>query len=100
VPRLTKIWADAASRGKKLADWCQQQGDGWELEIVERAPGTRSFQMQPCRWVVGRCFAWLSRDCQMAKDYVRKVQTSETFIERALVRVLLRRLAAHIPGAQ
>jgi putative transposase len=35
VPRLTKIWADAAYRGKELADWCKQQGDGWELEVVE-----------------------------------------------------------------
>jgi putative transposase len=25
VPRLQKIWADAAYRGKELADWCQQQ---------------------------------------------------------------------------
>jgi putative transposase len=35
VPRLQKIWADAACRGQDLADWRQQQG-GWELEIVER----------------------------------------------------------------
>src|SRR5579859_2801548 len=36
VPRLKKIWADAAYRGKELAEWCRQQGDGWDLEIVER----------------------------------------------------------------
>jgi putative transposase len=42
VPRLKKIWADAAYRGQELADCCQQQG-GWELEIVEREPGTRGF---------------------------------------------------------
>jgi putative transposase len=28
VPRLQRIWADAAYRGRELADWCQQQGDG------------------------------------------------------------------------
>jgi putative transposase len=54
VPRLKKIWADAAYRGKELADWCQQQGTGWDLEIVERAPGTHGFQVQPRRWVVER----------------------------------------------
>jgi hypothetical protein len=27
VPRLKKIWADSAYRGKELADWCQAQGD-------------------------------------------------------------------------
>jgi putative transposase len=51
MPRLQKIWADAAYRGKELAAWCQQQGS-WELEIVEREPGARGFQVQPRRWVV------------------------------------------------
>jgi len=57
VPRLKIIWADAAYRGKELNDWCQQQGDGWVPEIVEREPGTKGFQGQPRRWVVERCFA-------------------------------------------
>jgi putative transposase len=51
------IWADAAYRGKELADWCRQQGNGWDLEVVERAPGTRGFSVQPRRWVVERSFA-------------------------------------------
>jgi putative transposase len=91
VPRLQKIWADAAYRGQDLADWCQQYG-GWELEIVEREPGTRGFQVQPRRWVVERCFAWLSRHRRLAKDYECKVQTSETLIEVAMIRLLLARL--------
>jgi putative transposase len=91
VPRLKKIWADAAYRGKELADWCRQQGDGWELEIVEREPGTRGFAVQPRRWVVERSFAWLSRNRRLAKDYERKVQTSETLIELAGIRLVLRR---------
>ena len=92
VPRLKKIWADAAYRGKELADWCRQQGDGWELEIVAREPGTRGFTVQPRRWVVERSFAWLIRNRRLAKDYERKVQTSETLIELAASRLLLRRL--------
>jgi putative transposase len=93
VPRLKKIWADAAYRGKELADWCQQQGDGWELEVVERKPGQRGFAVQPRRWVVERSFVWLSRNRRLAKDYERMVQTSETFIEVAMTRLVLRRLA-------
>src|SRR5215472_12785064 len=92
VPRLKKIWADAAYRGRELAEWCQQQGDGWDLEIVEREPGTRGFQVQPRRWVVERSFAWLSRSRRLAKDYERKVQTSETLIEVAMIRLLVARL--------
>lgn len=92
VPRLKKIWADAAYRGQELADWCQLQG-GWELEIVEREPGSRGFNVQPRRWVVERSFAWLIRNRRLGKDYERKVQTSETLIEVAATRLLLRRLS-------
>jgi putative transposase len=97
VPHLKKIWADAAYRGKELADWCHQQG-GWELEVVEREPGTQGFQVQPRRWVVERSFAWLSRNRRLARDYERKVQTSETLIELAATRLVLRRLAPFSPS--
>src|SRR5262249_36898885 len=46
VPRLKKIWADAAYRGKELADWCKAQGD-WDLEVAERTPGIRGFAVLP-----------------------------------------------------
>ncbi|HEY1388659.1 MAG TPA: IS5 family transposase [Ktedonobacterales bacterium] len=92
VPRLKTIWADAAYRGKELADWCRQQGAGWELEIVAHEPGTRGFTVQPRRWVVERSFAWLSRNRRLAKDYERKVQTSETLMELAMIRMLVARL--------
>src|SRR5215831_10473357 len=51
VPRLEKIWADAAYRGKELADWRQHQGNGWALEVVEREPGAQGLAIQPRRWV-------------------------------------------------
>ena len=44
VPRLKKIWADAAYRGQDLAEWCHATGE-WELEVVERASGTRGFSI-------------------------------------------------------
>jgi putative transposase len=69
VPRLKKIWADAAYRGKELAEWCRegQQNSGRELEIVERTPGARGFTAQPRRLVVERSFAWLVRNRRLAK---------------------------------
>jgi putative transposase len=94
APRLTKIWADAAYRGQALADWCQLQGNGWKLEVAKRTPGTRGFSLQQRRWIVERSFAWLTRNRRLAKDYERKVQTSETLIEIAAIRLVLRRLAA------
>jgi putative transposase len=71
--------------------------DGWELEIVEREPGTQGFQVQPRRWVVERNFAWLSRNRRLAKDYERKVQTSKALIEVAAIRLVLRRVARSVP---
>ena len=91
LPRLKKIWADAAYRGKELADWCKAEGD-WELEVVERTPGVRGFAVLPKRWIVERTFGWLSRNRRMSKDYERKVQTSETLIEVAMIRLLVARL--------
>jgi Transposase DDE domain len=41
---------------------------------------------------VERTFGWLSRNRRMSKDYERKVQTSETFIEVVMARLLLVRL--------
>ena len=90
VPRLKKIWADAAYRGQELADWCTTVGN-WELEVVKRTPGARGFAAQPKRWVVERTFSWLSRNRRMSKDYERKVQTSETLIEVAMIRLLVAR---------
>src|SRR5579872_4364820 len=58
---------------KELADRCKEQAD-WELEVVEREPGTRGFSVVPRRWVVERRFSWISRNRRMSKDYERKVQ--------------------------
>ncbi len=97
VSRLTKIWAGGAYTSKKLARWCREYG-GWDLEIVGRDPGTQGFAVQPRRWVVEpgalwAVFAWLVRNRRLRIDYERKVQTSETLIEVAFIRLLVRRLA-------
>jgi putative transposase len=60
--------------------------------VVERTPGTRGFAVRPKRWIVERTFGWLSRNRRMSKDDERKVQTSETLIELAMIRLLVARL--------
>jgi putative transposase len=89
---LEKIWADRAYAGEKLAGWLEEQG-GWESEIVEKAREARGFEVLPKRWIVERTFSWLIRNRRLSKDYERKVQSSETFIEVAMIRMMLRRLA-------
>ena len=92
LPRLKKIWADGAYTGEKLARWCKEQG-GWELEIVERSADTEGFAVLPHRWIVERTFGWLMRDRRLSKDYERKVQSGESFMEVAMIRLILKRLA-------
>jgi hypothetical protein len=60
--------------------------------VQRTSPGVRGFAVQPKRWVVERTFSWLSRNRRLSKDYERKVQTSETFIEVAMIRLLVARL--------
>jgi putative transposase len=92
VPRSKKIWADGAYSGEELARWCEEEG-GWELEVVERNREAQGFKVLPKRWIVERTFSWLIRNRRLSKDYERMVQSSETFIEVAMIRLILRRLA-------
>jgi transposase len=71
--------------------FCKAEGD-WELEVVERTPGMRGISVLPKRWIVERTFGWLARNRRMSKDYERKIQTSETLTEVAMIRLLVARL--------
>ena len=70
------------------------QGADWELEVVEREPGTRGLSIQARSWDVERSVAWLSRNRRLAKDYERHVQTSGALLEVAASCLALRRLAS------
>ena len=92
-PRLQKILASAIYKGDKhLAAWVHATF-GWELEVVEREPGSKGFQIIPKRWVVERTFAWLGRSRRLSKDYEFHPETTETWIYIAMTALLARRLA-------
>ena len=92
VPRLQRIWADGAYGGAPLYEWCQNEG-GWELEIVGSNREARGFRVEQKRWIIERTFGWLGMSRRLVKDYERRVQTSETLIELAMIRIMLGRLA-------
>lgn len=94
--RLEKILADSIYKGDKhLADWIRDQF-GWEIEIVEREPGSKGFQVIPKRWVVERTFAWLGRNRRISKEYDLLPESSETWIYIAMSALLARRLAVNV----
>jgi len=93
-PTLKKVWADSAYRGELVeyvTNWCR-----FVLEIVAKPKEQRGFQVHPKRWIVERTLAWLNFARRLSKDYERTVDSSETMVRVASIRLMLRRL---VPGA-
>lgn len=109
-PRMKKVWLDVgySGTGKK---WIEQEM-GWEAEIVKHIwtglrgvwvpKGTEvnweeiippGFHVLPRRWVVERTFAWIGRNRRMSKDYEYLTSSSESMVQLAMIRLMVRRLA-------
>jgi putative transposase len=89
-PRIETVVADAGHESRKLA--CRLLRDsGWKLQIVKRQQ--RAFKITGLTWIVERSFAWLGRNRRLSKDYEYAVQTSETMLSIAALRLMLNRLA-------
>ena len=90
-PTIHTVIADAGHESRKLAAEIKRY-EGWKLLIVKRSD--RAFKIVGLNWIVERTFAWLGRNRRLAKDYEYRVQTSETLIDIAAVRLMLSRLVA------
>jgi transposase len=66
----------------------------WRI-VVKVVPRPEQHRFVPLkkRWIVERTFAWLSSARRLAKDYERRPDSHEAFVELAMIRLLLRRLA-------
>ncbi len=91
-PRLQLVWADAGYAGQ-LIEWVRDL-TGWVLEIVKRPRHSHQFEVLPRRWVVERTFAWLGRCRRLSKDYEALCETTEAWVNIAMIQLMLRRLAA------
>lgn len=94
VLSLHKIWADGIYQNGGLVDWVRETLN-IALDIVERPPGQKGFQVLPRRWVVERTFGWLGRYRRLSKDYERCTKSSEGVIYIASIHTMLRRVASH-----
>lgn len=66
---------------------------GWEMEVVQREPGKKGWQLLPKRWVVERTFAWFYRCRTLWRNAEAKREHSEANLFICMVRLLTRRLA-------
>jgi putative transposase len=96
-PQLRHVFADRIYRGSQLLNALGSTGS-WTIEIVERPPGVKGFQLLPRRWVVERTFAWLGRCRRLAKDFEASAATERAWLLVAHLRLLLRRLAKPAEG--
>jgi len=88
--KLRKVWVDGGYRGE-LVEWVKRTFR-YCLEVVLRSDDIKGFVVLPKRWVVERTFAWLNNHRRLSKDYERFTKTSETMIQIAMMRLMLRRL--------
>lgn len=91
-PELAHIFADRVYRGEQLRSAIADCGT-WTIQIVERPPGVKGFQLLPRRWVVERTFAWLGRNRRLAKDFEATIPSATAWLFLANLRLLTRRLA-------
>jgi putative transposase len=84
LPRLAKVWADAAYRAEALAAWIKKSAS-WVLEVVLRRPGQNTFEVQKWRWVVERTLGWFGRYRRLSKDYEHNPKSSEAWIYIAMI---------------
>jgi transposase len=77
---------------KKMVAVVRRTGD-WTLQIVKRT-GAAGFEVLPKRWIVERTFAWINRNRRLARDFERYAIAVVAFVRLAMIRIMLRRLAA------
>ena len=88
--KLRKIWVNGGYRGKVI-EWVKARFR-YCLEVVLRSDDVKGFVVLLKRWIVERTFAWLNNHRRLSKDYERLTKTSETMIQIAMIRIMLRRL--------
>jgi transposase len=79
-----------SSRGE-LLEWVKRKFR-YCLEVILHSDDIKGFVVLPKRWVLERTFAWLNNHRRLFKDYERFTRSSETMIQIALMRLMLRRL--------
>ena len=87
-----RYWADSAYRGDALATWCATEG-ARHVGIITCVPHVQGFVVRPWCWIVERTLGWMGRQRRLSKDCERKVQTRETLLQLAMIRLMVRRLA-------
>ena len=91
LDRLEVIWVDQGYRGENFERVVKQLCNA-QVEVMGQPKG--KFGIHPKRWVVERTFGWLNRYRRLSKDFETHIENSESMIYGAMIRLMLKRLAA------
>lgn len=89
--RLEILFVDGGYTSAPLQQWVKQV-IGCLLKVVPRPAEQKGFKVLPLRWIVERTFSWFNNYRRLSKDYEFSINTSETMIHLAMIRLMLRRL--------
>ena len=94
--RVRLLWADGSYAGLPLQSWVRglRKWRKLKLEIVRKPKGQQGFSVLPWRWIVERIFSWLGKQRRLKCDYERLPETTAALIHIAMIRLMVRRLAA------
>jgi len=91
-PFLERVIADGADQGRQTARAVRRAARA-RLEVVKRSDAGKGFVGLPKRWIVERTFGWLGRCRRLAKDFEALTRTHLAFVQLAMIRLRLRRIA-------
>src|SRR3954471_3791172 len=91
ISRVRRMFGDSKYHNHDLYEWVGENAD-YEMTIVRRPEGERGWVKLPIRWTVERTFAWPGRCRRLSKDRERSVLSSESFIQLAMIQLMLHRL--------
>jgi Transposase and inactivated derivatives len=91
--RTRHVFADSGFAGT-FVEWAKSILNT-TVEVVRKKPGQTGFAVLPKRWVVERTLAWIMACRRLCRDYERRTDSSESFIQWAMIKKMSRWLAQH-----
>jgi len=91
-PWLRHVFADGGYGGPKLRGAVEKIGCS-TMEIVKRSDTATGFEVIPRRWVVEGTFAWLGHCRRLATDWEKSIQSAESWLLVAHIKIVTRRIA-------
>ena len=89
---LKRLFADGSYSGVETAAAVTRVGK-MGLEVVTRSDQAKGFVVLAKRWIVERTFGWLGRCRRLAKDFEHLTRTQLAFVQLAMIRLMMRRVA-------